>query len=87
MISVVWAGTVFDPHLWPLSARRHLLPGGHHRSYNGSETCALNVDASLGSKHCCLAQANNKSSKQLQQSIVQMHILTGVLDLIQLYTV
>ena len=82
MTSAVWAGTVFGPCLWPLSARRHLLAGGHHRSYNGSETCALKVDASLGSKHCCLAQANNKSSKQLQQSIVQMRVLAGVLDIL-----
>ena len=80
---------------------------GHHRRCNGSENCALNVDASLGSKHCCLAQglANCKSSeprlttrvpnscisqgllnikKSLHQSIVQMRVLTRVLDLIQL---
>ena len=25
MTSAVWAGTVFGPRLWPLSARRHLL--------------------------------------------------------------
>jgi hypothetical protein len=25
MTSVVWAGTVFGPRLWPLSARRHSL--------------------------------------------------------------
>ena len=25
MTSVVWAGTVFSPRVWPLSARRHLL--------------------------------------------------------------
>ena len=27
MTSLVWAGTVFGPRLWPLSARRHLLAG------------------------------------------------------------
>jgi hypothetical protein len=27
MTSAVWAGTVFGPHLWLLSARHHLLAG------------------------------------------------------------
>ena len=31
MTSAVWAGTVFGPRLWPLSARRHLLVGKYQK--------------------------------------------------------